>query len=104
MVMFDASKQKIRLLIGDRFSIRRLPTVRCFWTWPFGHVWGKHASDCSYDRQCAICRRESSKGSSGGGWMYDIMRHCYSVDRIAKHYIISTIVIFLTAIGIALCF
>ncbi len=46
--------------------------IRCFWTWPFGHVWGTHPSGSSYDRQCAICHTTETRGTYDGDWKYDL--------------------------------
>ena len=36
---------------------RRARQLRCFWTWPWGHIW--KAGETSYDRICAICGKKS---------------------------------------------
>lgn len=96
--MFAANKQKIRILIGDSYNIRLLSQLKCFWTWPFSHIWFVHGC-CDYDRRCENCHLVNTRGGwdGGGYWMYDISRRYYPIKRIVKHYIISiiSIIIFL---------
>lgn len=99
--MFTASKQKIKTLAGECPRIKTLSAIRCFWTWPFGHVWCAYGG--SYDRQCMICKSVSSKGMYDGDWMYDILHSKYKLSRIIKKYVVIVSIIILMTTGIGVC-
>jgi hypothetical protein len=43
---------------------------QCFWTRPFGHIWGNHRT--SYDRKCVICGKIINDDGGGG---YDVSEY-----------------------------
>ncbi|MFH1392841.1 MAG: hypothetical protein ABIG73_00440 [Patescibacteria group bacterium] len=66
----DMKKEKSKKFVGQ---------LKCFWTWPFGHIWGGHSG--SYDRSCVICEATSTKGTYDGDWHYDLAaEYCNDVD------------------------
>ncbi|MFC1751552.1 hypothetical protein ACFLY5_00195 [Patescibacteria group bacterium] len=47
--------------------------IKCFWTWPWGHIWGPHPL-FSGRRLCAICDQELLLGTQGQFYRFDIVR------------------------------
>jgi hypothetical protein len=45
----------------------------CFWTWPFGHIWGE-AGSSSMSRACVCCGASSIRGIHDGEWKYDLTK------------------------------
>lgn len=122
--MFEKNKQKISLLSGNRITIKSLSKIRCFWTWPFGHIWGEHESEPGYGsfkRRCTICRRTSFKGRYDGDWMYDILlaynstpsegkidhirysKSKCSINKIVRKYVIFLFIVILAGACIGTC-
>jgi len=62
----------------------KISSLKCFWTWPFGHIWGDNlCTGSSFDRQCVICYKESSKGSYTRCWHYDISSHAKYISPLS---------------------
>lgn len=60
-------RSKIKMGVGGRTA-----PARCFWTWPFGHIWGRHPSKSSYDRKCVVCHKSSTRSSYDSDWRFDL--------------------------------
>lgn len=65
---------------NDSESLRRIKNqprkkppgkLRCFWTWPWGHIWGNNNPN-SYSRICVICGTHSDALLYGGMLSHDI--------------------------------
>ena len=116
--MFERNKQKISLLSGNQITVKSLSKIRCFWIWPFGHIWGEHPTDSDYFRQCVICK----KTSFDRAWGYDLyllnltetkdqgnkynIRYAKSkcsIRKIIKRYIVTIITIILIIICFETC-
>lgn len=56
----------------NEFSVSH---TKCFWTWPFGHIWGDSEFGKTYNgyRDCVICGKSSWHGSYDGAWHYDLV-------------------------------
>lgn len=61
-------RKRKKIIEGQQTS-----AFQCFWTWPFGHIWGEHPdTHSSYDRMCVICSKESTRGQYDGDWFFDL--------------------------------
>lgn len=119
--MFERNKQKISLLSGNQITVKSLSKRRCFWTWPFGHIWGPDEdNNDGYTRRCMICKKVSLKGSYDGNWMYDIVelnlprtegseyhiryaKSKCSIHKIIRRYVVVLFTIILMMICIGTC-
>lgn len=56
----------------NRFSVSH---AKCFWTWPFGHIWAESQHGNSYNgyRDCVICGKSDYRGSYDGAWYRDLL-------------------------------
>jgi len=46
--------------------------LKCFWTYPFGHVWGDYMRGTTYDRMCVLCGKVCDCRKCDGYWFRDV--------------------------------
>lgn len=63
--------KKIQLM-SVRGKTEKISSLKCFWTYPFGHIWHRTEKMSSYDRICYICGEKSTKGNYDGNWFRDL--------------------------------
>ena len=63
----------------DNYNTQRAKELRCFWTWPFGHIWDGYRD--SGHRACVICGQKSHRGNYDSNWNYDLIGHPTNLDR-----------------------
>jgi hypothetical protein len=49
---------KVKILIEHKSKLQSKKEFKCFWSWPWGHVWGlcKSKHGCEYF-QCGVCEK-----------------------------------------------
>lgn len=59
-------------LVGMDPPFKKIWSLRCFWSYPFGHIWYRTKQMSSYDRVCLLCDRKSTKSTYDMDWFHDL--------------------------------
>lgn len=93
MCIVNKNIYQLRLKLSE-MSRERIEQIkiklRCFWTYPFGHVWGDHQNSTTYDRMCVLCGKVCDCRNYDGYWFHDVASH---IEEKSRHFIKSLIVL-----------
>ena len=60
------------VLVFDHPPTTRIASLKCFWTYPFCHIWYRTEMMSSCDRKCYLCNTRGSRDSYDGNWFRDL--------------------------------